>query len=240
MPLAAGDRADYAAKMAEVLVVDPMTSAILTVDMQRDYLDPLVASNPLATEDINSVMSRAGELLATARTCHIPIVHVYTVRRECEIAAGTDGSPRNRMGRRAGLSQNVTGTPRTIPDRIEGSPQSEVPSALVRQDDLHVNTKKTMDGFLGTDLEPLLRDVLGVRLIAIIGINTDTCVYSTAFSASNRGFLPVVVTDCTASTRGRDAHASALGLMSRSIAWTLSAREFIDKLRAERSEDAVT
>ena len=67
--------------------------------------------------------------------------------------------------------------------------------------------------------------------VILCGINTDTCVYSTAFSTSNRGYKTVVVSDCVASMRGKDNHWMALRLMSRSIAWVLTVEELKEKLR---------
>ena len=67
--------------------------------------------------------------------------------------------------------------------------------------------------------------------MASCGINTDTCVYSTAFAASNRGYKTVVISDRVASMRGKDAHWMALELMGRSIAWVLTVEEFKAKLK---------
>jgi len=69
----------------------------------------------------------------------------------------------------------------------------------------------------------------------LAGVNTDTCVYSTAFGASNRGYQTVVISDCVASMRGKDHHWMALELMARSIAWVLSVEELKAKLRAGAS-----
>ena len=95
-----------------------------------------------------------------------------------------------------------------------------------------MTTKKSLDGFLDTDLDILLRRILRAETVVVTGINTDTCVYSTTFAASNRGYAPIVISDCVASMRGKDAHWMALELMSRSIAWVLSVDEFKQKVRS--------
>jgi nicotinamidase-related amidase len=102
---------------------------------------------------------------------------------------------------------------------------------LVVPGDTHVVTKKSLDGFLDTDLDFVLRRVYGAETVILAGINTDTCVYSTAFSASNRGYQTVVISDCVASMRGKDHHWMALELMARSIAWVLTLEELRAKLR---------
>src|SRR3990167_8935828 len=232
-PVEFQDRGAYRARMNELLRIDPARTVVLTVDMQRDYLDPEVASAPVALDEAERVMKHARDLLDFARGRGLPVVHVYVNRRraEDERGLGTAGET-FRGGREAGLSQNAQRGVRTIPDRREGSPQAEVPAILVAPDDVHVTTKKSLDGFLGTDLDFLLSRVYRAETVVLTGINTDTCVYSTAFSASNRGFRTVVISDCVASMRGRDHHWMALELMARSIAWVLTVAEFKAKLGA--------
>ncbi|MBI2491791.1 MAG: cysteine hydrolase [Candidatus Rokubacteria bacterium] len=232
-PVEFQDRGAYRARMNELLRIDPARTVVLTVDMQRDYLDPEVASAPVALDEAERVMKHARDLLDFARGRGLPIVHVYVNRRRAESERGLETAGETfRVNREHGLSQNAQAGVRRIPDRREGSPQAEVPAILVAPDDVHVTTKKSLDGFLGTDLEFLLSRVYKAETVVLTGINTDTCVYSTAFSASNRGFRTVVISDCVASMRGRDHHWMALELMARSIAWVLTVAEFKAKLGA--------
>jgi nicotinamidase-related amidase len=225
------DRSAYAAAMNERLEIDPRRTAVLTVDMQRDYLDMQVGSSPVAPEEAERVLRHARELLGFARSEGLPVVHVYVSRRPQELDAGLAGpKPATSVAYR--ISQNVQTDVRPIPDRLAGSPQAEVPASLLGPDDLHVTTKKSLDGFLDTDLDVVLRRVLRVDTLVLTGINTDTCVYSTTFAASNRGYTPIVISDCVASMRGKDAHWMALELMSRSIAWVLTVDQLKAKLRA--------
>ena len=225
------DRSAYAAAMNARLEIDPRRTAVLTVDMQRDYLDMQVGSSPVAPDEAERVLRHARELLDFARAEGLPVVHVYVSRRPVELSAGLAG-PKPAASLEYKISQNVQTEVRPIPDRPAGSPQAEVPAALLAPDDLHVTTKKSLDGFLDTDLDALLRRVLHVDTLVLTGINTDTCVYSTTFAASNRGYTPIVISDCVASMRGKDAHWMALELMSRSIAWVLTVDEFKAKVRA--------
>jgi biuret amidohydrolase len=225
------DRSAYKTAMNELLEVDPRRTVMLTVDMQRDYLDMSVASSPVAPDEAERVLQRAKELLDFARAEGIPVVHVYVSRRPIELDRGLAG-PKVATSNRHRVSQNVQTEVRDIPDRLSGSPQAEVPSSLVGPNDVHVTTKKSLDGFLDTDLDVVLRRVLRADTLVISGVNTDTCVYSTTFAASNRGYAPIVISDCVASMRGKDAHWMALELMSRSIAWVLTVDEFKDKIRS--------
>lgn len=230
------DRSAFHEDMKQLLNIDERKTVLLTVDMQREYLDMEVASSPVIPEEAERVLTHAKELLDFARSSGIPVIHVYSTRRSEELERGFSnaGLAYSRAGRARKLSQLPHAPVSDIPDRLIGSPQSEVPASLLHPDDMHVTTKKTLDGYQYSDLDMLLGRVFKPETVVLTGINTDTCVYSTAFSTANRGYTPVVISDCVASMRGKDSHWMALELMSRSIAWVLTVEEFKSKVLAGR------
>jgi nicotinamidase-related amidase len=76
------------------------------------------------------------------------------------------------------------------------------------------------------------------KTVLLIGVNTDSCVYATAFTLANLGYQVVVVEDAVASTRGVDHHLLALELMQRSFCWVMSVDEVEKKLAQTASRDA--
>ena len=227
------DRSEFKQRMNDALTLDPARTVALTVDMQREYLDPTVGQCVVEEEAADRVMRSARTLLDGCRALHMPVIHAYVVRRQEELDAGlhTGGLAYNIVGRDIEASQLPHRPVRTRGDRVAGSPESEVPGQLVEAGDIHVTTKKSLDGFSGTDLDFLLRRTFDAENVLISGINTDTCVYSTTFTAANLGFAPVVVSDCVASMRGADSHEMALELMARSIAWVMPADDVLARLR---------
>jgi len=224
-PMTPADRDRFRRAMVEQLSIDQARTAVVTVDMQRQYLDMDVGGQRVAPGEAVRVLENSERFLALARVYGIPVIHAYVSRRPAELEARSSISPFKRTADDLGLSQLADMPVRQVADRIEGSPQSEVPAQLVADGDIHVTTKKTYDGFLGTELNYLLSRVFGAETVILMGINTDTCVFSTAFSSANLGFRTVVLSSCTASMRGVDSHAMALELMSRSFAWVLTAGE---------------
>jgi nicotinamidase-related amidase len=229
-PVEFQDRSGFREDMQRVLTMDPASTVVLTVDMQRDYLDLPIATSPLAAPDVERVLGNTARLLGVARAAGIPVVHCYVKRRLAELDRGFGGNAYSRAGQRNKISQNVNAPVRSRYDRREDSEEANLPDVLLGPGDIHMTTKKTMDSFYGTDLEVLLLRALRPTTVVIVGINTDTCVYSTAFSAANRGYQVVLASDCTGSMRGADQHWMALELMSRSIGWVLTSDEIVDRL----------
>lgn len=231
-PVEIRDREGYKHSMRDLLQLEPARTVAITVDIQRDYVDPSVASAPVPEQIAKDVVASTARLLDGCRERGIPVIHCYVVRRPQEAEKDFYSTPFGRMSRKASLSQNLTGKQRPDIDRIEGSANSELPSEIVAPGDLHVTTKRAMSSFHLTDLEMLLTRVYRPDALLITGVNTDTCIQSTTFGASDRGYKPVLVSECVASMRGDDNHWMALELMSRTIAWVLDIDAVFEKLDA--------
>lgn len=237
-PVEFKDRGDYKRGMNALLELDPRRTVVVTVDMQNDYLDMARGTAPVAPEEAARVIAHTRRLLEIARAERIPVIHAYVKRRPVEVERGFESHPMVSLSQRARLSQNAQAEARRGPDRVDGTSQAELPAELVAPEDLHVTTKRVMDAFHGTDLDTLVGRVFRADTVVLTGINTDTCVLATTFAAGNRGYRPVVISDCVASMRGVDQHWMALEIMSRSIAWVLSVDEFQAKLQAAREGPA--
>jgi len=237
-PVAFRDMTEYKERMNALLTLDPRRTVVLTIDMQRNYLDMEVAGEPVAPDESERVLRHSKELLDFARAEGLPVIHVYVNRTKIELEKGMGGSAYGKLSRKNDLSQNAqTGVPR-ISDRLVGSPQAEVPAALVVPGDIHVTSKKVTNSYMYTELDPLLQRVFQADAVVLTGINTDTCVYATTFATSVRGYKAIVISDCVASSRGKDHHWMALELMSRSIAWVMTVEQFKEKIRAAKAANS--
>ena len=78
---------------------------------------------------------------------------------------------------------------------IEGTPGVETLPFAVELPGERVVTKHCFDAFLGTDLDEVLAR-RGIRCLLVAGLVTSTCVLFTAATATQRGYLVSVVTDC--------------------------------------------
>ncbi len=232
------DRSSMVQRLNRDLTIDPKRTAIVTVDMHRGHLDPSVATMPAMPEDRRRVIAAAERCLTFAREKTIPIVHVKLVYRKIPGLGGegmvnpfwralheiTDEENRLTLGRRSTVNDH----------NIMGSPGTEIIPALYRPGDYVIENKKRLDCFMGTDLEILLR-TLGARTTVLMGINTNTCVLNTAFTAFNKDFQVVVISDCVASMYGDDLHVFGLENVKRCLGWVLTVDEFAGKVEAGAS-----
>jgi nicotinamidase-related amidase len=220
----------------EHLQIDPKKTAIVTVDMHRGHLDPVEATLPAPVEESKRVCQNAHDLLTFARAQGIPVVHVIAVFREVEV---------DKINPRIGAARLVLSkaVPKTEAQRrgvlhnIKGSIQTELmPEIGPEKGDYIIDNKKTFSIFQGTDLEHLLRIVLGVDTVVLMGINTNTCVLCGAFESFNLGYKTVVVSDCVASMYGQDLHMLGLQNVGRCLGWVLTVDEFKEKIRTRAKE----
>ena len=227
------DRSEMVDTLNRRMEIDPKTTAIVAVDMHRGHLDPSIATMPCSPEDCEKVISHSKSLFDYARKAGIPIIHVILIQRVIK-DFGAEGL--NLKFWKA-LHEIVDEENRLTPGRkstaadhnLEGSPGTQIISELLDPEDYVINNKKRLDCFYGTDLEILLR-ILRTETVVLTGINTNTCVLNTAFTACNRDFQVVVISDCVASMYGEDLHVLGLENVKRCLGHVLTVEEFKSKI----------
>ena len=89
-----------------------------------------------------------------------------------------------------------------------GSKEREIPEAVKPAEGDVLLDKPTASIFVGTNFENMIRS-RGIVTVIFAGIATEFGIESSARDASNRGFYPVVVSDCV-SSMDREAHERSL------------------------------
>ena len=229
------DRSSMTDRLYDGLILDPGETAMVTIDMHRGHLDPAVATLPPSPEDSRRVVAHAREILDFARSQAIPVIHVKLVFRRIP-GLGSEGmtSPFWRA-----LHDLTREDDRLTPNRrstvdghnLEGSPGTELMAELFDPRDYVIDNKKRLDCFYGTDLLRLL-ETLGARNVCLMGINTNTCVLNTAFTAFNYDFRVVVLSDCVASMYGEDLHVLGLQNVARCLGWVITNDQFRERILA--------
>jgi biuret amidohydrolase len=234
------DRASLIAGLYRELKLEPRETAIVTIDMHRGHLDMEVATMPTKPEDAQRVIANAQQILDFSRKLKIPVIHVVLVYRRLP-GIGSEGMVSHfwkAMHAAQGETDRLTpGRKSTVREHnVEGSPGTQIISELYRPGDHVINNKKRLDCFYGTDLRQLL-EVLNVKTTVLMGINTNTCVLNTAFTAFNFDYRVVVLSDCVASMYGDDLHVLGLQNISRCLGWVITNEQFFEKIKERRQHE---
>jgi nicotinamidase-related amidase len=227
------DRSTLISGLFKQLDLKPAETAVITIDMHRGHLDMEVATMPAKPEDAKRVIAHAREALDFARQARMPVIHVVLIYRRLP-GIGSEGM-RSHFWKALHAAQAETdrltpGRKSTVREHnIEGSPGTQIIPELYRDGDYVIDNKKRLDCFYGTDLRQLL-DTLGVKSVVLMGINTNTCVLNTAFTAFNFDYRVVVLSDCVASMYGEDLHVLGLQNVARCLGWVITNQQFFDKI----------
>ncbi len=228
------DRSSLLEGLYGELVLEPARTAMITIDMHRGHLDMDVATMPAKPEDARRILANARAALDFARDRGMAVIHAIQVYRRIP-GLGSEGmaSPFWKAMHEAQDERDrlTPGRASTVSEHnIEGSPGTEIIAELRRASDYVIDNKKRLDCFYGTDLRFLL-DTLGARNVVLMGINTNTCVLNTAFSAFNYDYRVVVLSDCVASMYGDDLHVLGLQNIARCLGWVITSGQFFEKIR---------
>jgi biuret amidohydrolase len=235
------DRSSLLKGLHQQLSLRTQESAIVTIDMHRGHLDMDVATMPTKPEDAERVIGNAKQVLDYARQAKMPVIHVVLVYRRIP-GIGSEGMVSHfwkAMHAAQGETDRLTpGRKSTVREHnVEGAPGTQIIPELYRQGDYVIDNKKRLDCFYGTDLR-LLLDTLGVKTVVLMGINTNTCVLNTAFTAFNFDYRVVVLSDCVASMYGDDLHELGLQNISRCLGWVITNEQFFDKIKERKAHEA--
>lgn len=166
-------------------VVDPATTAIVTMECQRGVIGDL-ATFPLlrvAVLDTDLIATMAS-LLTCARAAGVTVVHALATFRTDHL-----GSPTN-----APLLAYAA----TIPGQLlEGSPAAELVPELGPEPSDGISARRHgVSPFTGTDLDALLRS-RGITTVVPVGVSLNVGVLGLVIEAVNLGYRVVLPVDAT-------------------------------------------
>ena len=204
--------------------VDEVRAAVVAIDLHRGHLDPEVATMPVVAGTEGRIIDANRRFFERCRDEGIPIVHQLTTYRDVE-EIRSNPFWRTRADDPDATRKNVER------HNIEGSPGCEIiPALFDPARDWVVDTKKRYNCFVGTDLDFVLRKH-GINTVLLTGVNTNSCVLSTASSACSRDYAVFVVEDCVDSMDGPEIHEAALACVRAAFGWVMTSDEVIGALK---------
>jgi biuret amidohydrolase len=176
------------------LPFDLKSTALVMIDMQRDFVEPGGFGEMLGNDVslLRSSIEPCKEVLETARKVGLFVIHTReghrpdladlpTAKKErghLKIGIG-DVGPMGRILVRGEVGHDII--PELYP--INGEPVVDKPGK---------------GAFYDTDLLGILRN-RNIKTLIVCGVTTEVCVHTTVREANDRGFDALVPEDCTAS-----------------------------------------
>jgi nicotinamidase-related amidase len=173
---------------------DPETTALVIIDMQRDFLEPGGFGEALGNDV--SLLRRTIEptkaLLAAFRAAGMMVIHT----REGHEPELSDLTPAKKRRGRFPVTIGDAGPMGRI--LVRGETGHDIIPELYPMEGEPVIDKPGKGAFHATDLEEILRN-RGMEKLVVCGVTTEVCVHTTVREANDRGFDCLVVEDCCGS-----------------------------------------
>ena len=177
-----------------VFEFDPRSTALIVIDMQRDFIEPGGFGAALGNDVtlLQAIVPTVKRLIAAFRVAGLPVIHT----RECHVADLSDCPPAKRLRGAPVLRIGDVGPMGRI--LIAGEPGADIVKDLAPLPGEIVIDKPGKGAFYGTDLGGHLAR-LGVRSLVFAGVTTEVCVQTTMREANDRGFECLLAEDATES-----------------------------------------
>ena len=176
------------------IAIDPQKSAIVMIDMQRDFLEPGGFGETLGNNVslLSAAIGPSKALLAGARRLGMLVVHTREGHRpdmaDAPPAKVERGEPSKRIGDSGPMGRIL----------IRGERGHDIVDELAPVAGEPVVDKPGKGAFFATDLQAILTN-RGIENLIVGGVTTEVCVHTTVREANDRGYRCVVAADCCGS-----------------------------------------
>ena len=173
---------------------DPATTALIIIDMQRDFVEPGGFGETLGNDVslLRGVIAPLEQMLATARAAGLMVIHTREGHRpdltDCPPAKLRRGSPSQRIGDPGPKGRIL----------IRGEYGHDIIDELKPLPGEVVVDKSGKGSFYETGLGELLAG-RGITSLLVAGVTTEVCVHTTVREANDRGYECLVLSDCVGS-----------------------------------------
>jgi len=186
-------RSEIAAKPFP-LSIDLARTALVIIDMQRDFLEPGGFGAALGN-DVSLLMAAVEpcrRILAGARATGMLVIHTREGHRpdlsDAPRAKVERGPPEKRIGAPGPMGRIL----------VRGEAGHDIVPTLAPLAEEPVIDKPGKGAFYQTDLDLMLRN-RGIETLLVCGVTTEVCVHTTVREANDRGYRCLVLADACAS-----------------------------------------
>lgn len=208
-------------------VLDPASTALVVIDMQRDFLEPGGFGAALGNDVglLRAIVPTVARLLAGARAAGLAVIHTRECHRpdlsDLPAAKRDRGSPALRIGDPGPMGRIL----------IAGEPGAEIIPELAPREGELVLDKPGKGAFYATPLADHLAR-LGIRSLIVAGVTTEVCVQTTLREANDRGFCCLLAEDATESyfPAFRAATLEMIRAQGAIVGWTAPTAAILEAL----------
>ncbi len=171
-------------------------TALLVIDMQRDFLDPRGYA-ALAGLDVARLRATIRPVLALREAAHRIGVRVIFTREGHRPDLSDCPPAKLARSRRAGATIGSGGPLGRL--LVRGEHGHDLIDEITPAEGELVLDKPGYSAFHQTDLEQVLRSA-GIRHLVVCGVTTEVCVHSTVRAATDLGYRCITVADACAAS----------------------------------------
>jgi nicotinamidase-related amidase len=173
---------------------DPRTTALVVIDMQRDFVDPGGFGEALGNDValLRRALEPTRRVLDACRAAGVMVIHT----REGHRPDLSDCPPAKLVRGRHAITIGDPGPMGRI--LVRGEYGHDIVDSLKPVAGEPVVDKPGKGAFYATDLENMLRN-RAITSLVVTGVTAEVCVQTTVREANDRGFECLVLSDCIAS-----------------------------------------
>ncbi|WP_410608227.1 cysteine hydrolase family protein [Amycolatopsis sp. lyj-109] len=173
---------------------EPTTTALLVIDMQRDFVEPGGFGETLGNDvsRLRGVIAPLQRTLAATRAAGVMVIHT----REGHLPDLSDCPPAKLERGRPSMRIGDPGPGGRI--LIRGEHGHGIIDELAPVDGELVIDKPGKGAFYSTELGKVL-SAAGITSLVVTGVTTEVCVHTTVREANDRGYECLVLSDCVGS-----------------------------------------
>lgn len=220
----------------EAIAVDLNKTAVVMIDMQRDFLEPggfgVSLGNNVSL--LSTAIKPCRALLDAARQQGLLVIHT----REGHLPDLSDaprakverGDPSLRIGQMGPMGRIL----------IRGEPGQDIIPELYPAAGEPVIDKPGKGAFYATDLQAILHD-RAIENLIVCGVTTEVCVHTTVREANDRGYRCIVLSDCCASYNP-EFHQTGLRMIKAQggiFGWVTDSRAILNAMEAQTNHFSI-